>query len=229
MRVLLVDDEPSIISAVGRSLRMSGCEVHTAMDGVSALAAAGTQSMDVIILDVALPDIDGLDVCRRIRGLGDQTPILMLTARDSVGDRVSGLDAGADDYLTKPFSTQELLARVRALVRRAGAGTLPRSIRVGDLYVDSAARVAMRADRVLPLTRTEFALLELFVRHVGEALPRKLIYQEVWGFDMRSTSNSLDVYIGYLRRKLEADGEPRILHTVRGVGFRLGGASFGDG
>ena len=175
--------------------------------------------MDAIVLDVAMPGVDGLEVCRRLRSAGDRTPVLMLTARDAVDDRVAGLDAGADDYLTKPFALRELKARLRALLRR----TDPRggTLRFGDLELDPGAREVRRGGRLIELSRTEFSLLELFVAHPRQVLTRSTIFERVWGYDFGATSNALGVYIGYLRRKTEADGEPRLLHTVRGVGYVL--------
>jgi two-component system, OmpR family, response regulator MprA len=222
MRALIIDDEPSILNVLGRSLRLEDWDVRTALDGFSGLTAIDRSTPDVIILDVTLPDIDGRDLCRSLRERGNQIPILMLTARGSINDRVSGLDAGADDYLTKPFSGAELLARIRALVRRSGDKPVARRLRFRDLVLECGPRTATLSGRSLQLTRTEFSLLELLLRHSGEAVPRRHIYQEVWGFDMTTSSNSLDVYIGYLRRKLESGGAPRMLHTVRGVGFMLG-------
>jgi len=220
MAVLVVDDEGAVRDALARALSGAGHEVELAADGAEALARlAGGPPVDAVVLDILMPGIDGLEVCRRLRAGGDRVPVLMLTARDAVGDRVAGLDAGADDYLVKPFALEELLARLRALLRRSGAedGVL----RVGDLSVDPGAHVAERADRRLQLTRTEFALLELFVRNPRQVLTRSLIYERVWGYDFGFGSNSLHVYIGYLRRKLEEGGEPRIIQTVRGVGYAL--------
>jgi two-component system, OmpR family, response regulator MprA len=177
----------------------------------------------VILLDVLMPELDGLETCRRLRDTGDRTPVLMLTARDGVGDRVAGLEAGADDYLVKPFAIEELLARVRALLRRSGWSGDDGVLRFADLSLDPAAHVARRGERVLELTRTEFLLLELFLRHPRQVLTRAQIFDAVWGYDFGPASNSLEVYVGYLRRKTEAEGEPRLLHTVRGVGYVLRG------
>jgi two-component system response regulator MprA len=219
-RILLVDDEPAVQASLERLLRQAGYQVETASDGRRALTAVGESAPDALVLDVVMPGLDGLEVTRRLRNMGDQTPVLLLTARDEVSDRVSGLDAGADDYLTKPFAVEELLARLRALLRRSGADETA-ELRVGDLVLDPVSHQASRGGRPLELTRTEFALLELFLAHPGRALTRTAIYQAVWGYDFGPASNSLDVYVGYLRRKTEAAGEPRVLHTLRGVGFVL--------
>ncbi len=193
-----------------------------AEDGRSALDTLLTHQPDAILLDVAMPGIDGLEVCRRLRAAGDRTPILMLTARHATADRVAGLDAGADDYLVKPFALEELLARLRALLRRASAVTDDdEALKVADLTLDPATRVVKRGDRLIELTRTEFNLLELLMRNAGQVLTRELIFDRVWGYDFGANSNSLEVYIGYLRRKTEAEGEPRLIHTVRGVGYVL--------
>lgn len=217
MKILLVEDEPAVQAAVARALRLEGDEV----DCAATLAAARTamdSDPDVVLLDRNLPDGDGLELCRALRGEGDRTPVLVLTARDQVADRVEGLDAGADDYLVKPFALDELLARVRALGRRTGATDI---LRFADIEVDARKRLATRGGRDLDLTKTEFALLELLLRTPGEVLDRSRIFTEVWGFDFGPTSNSLNVYIGYLRRKLEAAGEPRVVQTVAGVGYVL--------
>jgi two-component system, OmpR family, response regulator MprA len=218
--VLVVDDEPSVRQSLSRALRLEGYDVVTADDGVAALAAVEQRHPDVVVLDVGLPVMDGLTACRRLRERGDRTPVLMLTARDAVEDRVDGLDAGADDYLVKPFALRELTARLRALVRRAapaGADLL----RYADLSMDPAAHRAYRGTRELGLTRTEYVLLELFLRNAEQVLPREVILDRVWGFDFEPTSNSLEVFVGYLRRKLETVGEPRLVQTVRGVGYVL--------
>lgn len=221
-RVLVVDDEPAVRRSVERSLRYEGYEVLGAGDGASALRVLRDERPDLVVLDVTLPGFDGLAVCRRIRSAGDRTAVLMLTARDTVADRVAGLDAGADDYLVKPFALEEMLARVRALLRRASpAAENLRPLSVLGVRLDPAARTASRDGRELVLTRTESVLLELLLRHAGQVLSRGRLYEEVWGVDLHTSSNSLDVYIGYLRRKLEAGGEPRLVHTVRGVGFVL--------
>ena len=217
-RVLVAEDDRAVREAVERALRFEGYDVTTVRDGSEALHTLLNESPDVIVLDVMMPHIDGLDVARRVRARGDSTPILMLTARHEVGDRVAGLDAGADDYLVKPFALEELLARLRALLRRSTA-TVGDVLRVGDLELDPAARTVRRGDRRIDLTKTEFDLLELLVEHAGVVLSRDQIYEHVWGYDFATSSNSLDVYVGYLRRKTEAEGESRIIHTVRGVGY----------
>ncbi|MHB8376745.1 MAG: response regulator transcription factor [Dehalococcoidia bacterium] len=218
MRVLVVDDDSGIRESLGRALAREGYDVEVAADGDEALASVAGHSPDAIVLDVAMPNLDGLSVCRTLRAEGNRAPILMLTARHSLGDRVAGLDAGADDYVVKPFALEELLARLRALLRRAAPsdGDL---LRLGDLEVDPRARVAARAGHTIDLTRTEYELLELFVRNAGHVLTREVIFDRVWGYDFGNTSNSLDVYIGYLRRKTEVDGLPRLIHTLRGVGY----------
>jgi len=196
--------------------------VRTADDGRAALDDLLTTPADAILLDVTMPGVDGLEVCRRLRAAGDQTPILMLTARHATADRVAGLDAGADDYLVKPFALEELLARIRALLRRVGpeAGS-DEILRVADLSLQPSTRIVRRGERTMELTRTEFSLLELLLRNAGQVLTREVIFDRVWGYDFGANSNSLEVYIGYLRRKTEADGEPRLIHTVRGVGYVL--------
>ena len=216
----MVDDEPSVRDALDRALRMDGYRVQLAADGRQALEVLADTPPDAIVLDVLMPDPDGLEVCRRLRAAGDRTPVLMLTARDAVPDRVRGLDAGADDYLVKPFALEELGARLRALLRRSGGPPTER-LRHAGLTLDPAAHTVMRDQRPIELTRTEFLLLELFLRHPRQVLTRAQIFEHVWGYDFGPSSNSLDVYVGYLRRKLEADGEPRLLHTVRGVGYVL--------
>ena len=216
----MADDEPAVREALERALRLEGYRVALAADGREALAACAGTPPDAVVLDVLMPFMDGLEVCRRLRAGGDRTPILMLTARDGVRDRVSGLDAGADDYLVKPFALEELLARVRALLRRAGGGR-PETLRFGDLSLDLGAYEVRRGERQIELTRTEFLLLELLMRHPRQVLTRELIFEHVWGYDFGPASNSLEVYVGYLRRKTEAGGEPRLIHTVRGVGYVL--------
>jgi len=219
-RVVVVDDDEALRNAVRRALRLEGYEVELAGDGAQALADLSGLRADLVVLDVLMPGLDGITVCRRLREGGDRTPILMLTARDAVSDRVVGLDAGADDYLTKPFALEELLARVRALLRRSYPDH-DGSLRVDDLELNPRTRQVTRGGRAVQLTRTEFALLELLMRNAGTVLTRDTIRERVWGFDDSDGSNTLDVYVGYLRRKTEAGGEARMLHTVRGVGFVL--------
>ncbi|MFB7115224.1 response regulator transcription factor [Streptomyces sp. NPDC056190] len=231
-RILIVDDEPAVREALQRSLAFEGYETEVAVDGADALGKAASYQPDLVVLDIQMPRMDGLTAARRIRGAGDTTPILMLTARDTVGDRVTGLDAGADDYLVKPFELDELFARIRALLRRstyaavAGAAQEDEALTFGDLRMDLATREVTRGGRQVELTRTEFTLLEMFMAHPRQVLTREQILKAVWGFDFEPSSNSLDVYVMYLRRKTEADGEPRLVHTVRGVGYvlRQGGA-----
>jgi two-component system response regulator MprA len=219
MRVLVVDDEPSVRTALDRALRLEGYDVSLAEDGADALRQLATAAPDAVVLDVLMPEVDGLEVCRRLRAAEDHTPVLLLTARDAVTDRVAGLDAGADDYLVKPFALEELFARLRALLRRTpGAGS---TLRFEDLTMDTGTREVHRGDRRIELTRTEFLLLELFLRNPRQVLTRSLIFDRVWGYDFGPASNSLEVYVGYLRRKLEEGGEPRLIHTVRGVGYAL--------
>ncbi len=220
-RILVVDDEPAVQQALSRALRLERYEVATAVDGREALDMLGLVPYDAVILDVSMPLLDGMEVCRRLRDHGDHTPVLMLTARDDIDDRVAGLDAGADDYLVKPFALRELMARVRALLRRTGEDEPDGIIAFEDLRMDSLAHEAWRGDRKLELTRTEFLLLDLFLRHPRQVLTRSQIFEHVWGYDFGSSSNSLGVYMGYLRRKTEAGGESRLLHTVRGVGYVL--------
>ena len=220
MRILVVDDEPAVRDAVDRALRLEGYETELAADGSQALDALAVSAPDALVLDVLMPRIDGLEVCRRLRAAGDRTPVLVLTARDAVPDRVRGLDAGADDYLVKPFALEELLARLRALLRRT-APPQGELLRFADVELEPAAHAARRGRRTVELTRTEFLLLELFLRHPRQVLTRSQIFERVWGYDFGPASNSLEVYVGYLRRKLEADGEPRLVQTVRGVGYVL--------
>ena len=218
MRILVVDDEPAVRDAVDRALRLEGYQIETARDGREALDALADRPPDAVVLDVLMPEVDGLDVCRRLRAAGDRTPVLMLTARDAVADRVKGLDAGADDYLVKPFALEELRARLRALLRRSGGADQDAPLRFADIVLDPAGHTVRRADRQIALTRTEFLLLELFMRHPRQVLTRTVVFERVWGYDFGPASNSLEVYVGYLRRKL---GEPRLIHTVRGVGYVL--------
>ncbi|MFD3698451.1 response regulator transcription factor [Streptomyces sp. NPDC058646] len=227
-RVLVVDDEPAVREALRRSLAFEGYAVQTAVDGLDALDKAASYTPGLIVLDIQMPRMDGLTAARRLRAAGSVTPILMLTARDTVGDRVTGLDAGADDYLVKPFELDELFARVRALLRRSsyaspqtGADAPEDVLSFGDLRMDLATREVSRAGRAVELTRTEFTLLEMFLAHPRQVLTREQILKTVWGFDFEPSSNSLDVYVMYLRRKTEAGGEPRLVHTVRGVGYVL--------
>jgi two-component system response regulator MprA len=220
VRILVVDDDLAVCRSIDRALRLDGYEVITVPSGTQALEAVASDSPDALVLDLQLPDLDGLAVCRRIRSDGNDTPILMLTARHGIDDRVQGLDAGADDYLVKPFALEELLARLRALLRRRfeGEGGV---LRFGELTLDLASREAHHGDRAFVLTRIEFDLLELFLRHPRQVLTREVLLNKVWGFDFDSGTNSLAVYVGYLRRKTEAGGEPRCIHTVRGVGYVL--------
>jgi two-component system response regulator MprA len=223
VRVLVVDDEPAVRESIGRSLRFEGYQVELAADGHTALDAVLTRRPDVVVLDVMMPGLDGLETCRRLRITGDRVPVLMLTARRNVGDRVAGLDAGADDYLVKPFALEELLARVRALLRRVDpVDPVDRDpLTFADLQLDPANRAVTRNGRMVDLTRTEFELLAVLLRSATRVVTRSVLFTEVWGYDFGTRSNSLDVYIGYLRRKLEAEGEPRLVHTVRGVGYVL--------
>jgi two-component system response regulator MprA len=220
MRILVVDDEPAVRTSLARALRLDGHDVDLAPDGRAALDALAGRAPDAVVLDVLMPELDGLEVCRRLRAAGDRTPVLMLTARDRVADRVDGLDAGADDYLVKPFALEELRARLRALLRRNGVEP-GAALRFADLALDATAHEVRRGAREIALTRTEFLLLELLLRHPRQVLTRGAIFEHVWGYDFGPTSNSLEVYVGYLRRKTEADGEPRLIHTVRGVGYVL--------
>jgi len=220
VRILVVDDDPAVSGSLDRALRLEGYEVDTASDGTEALRSLAVASPDAVVLDLQLPDVDGLEVCRRLRAVGDDTPVLMLTARDAVNDRVAGLDAGADDYLVKPFALAELLARLRALLRRRAEND-GEVLQCGDLTLDVSTREGHRGERSFSLTRIEFDLLELFLRHPRQVLSRDLILDRVWGYDFDTGTNSLAVYIGYIRRKTEENGEPRMLHTVRGVGYVL--------
>jgi two-component system response regulator MprA len=221
--VLVVDDEPDVRRSLARALTLEGYRVDVASDGREALMKLAGAQPNAIVLDVLMPHVDGLAVCRRLRQAGDRTPILLLTARDAVSDRVEGLDAGADDYVPKPFALEELLARLRALLRRS-TFTSPaeeRILRYADLELNLDTVDVRRGDREIELTRTELLLLELFLRNPRQVLTRSLIFERVWGYDFGPTSNSLDVYIGYLRRKTEAAGEPRLIQTVRGLGYAL--------
>ncbi|HET6708119.1 response regulator transcription factor [Amycolatopsis sp.] len=224
MLIVIADDEDAVCDSLSRTLRFEGYAVEIAKDGQAALDVIRDREPDGVILDVTMPVLDGLETCRRLRAAGNLVPVLLLTARGDVTARVAGLDAGADDYLAKPFSLQELLARVRALLRRARYEAVPESpadLRFADLALNPATREVLRAGRPVRLTRTEFAILELFLRHPRQVLTRSVLFEHVWGFDFGSSSNSLDVYLGYLRKKLEAGGGGRLLHTVRGVGYVL--------
>jgi two-component system response regulator MprA len=217
VRILVVDDEPAVLDAVQRALQFEGYEVRLASEGRQALERVEAEPVDAVVLDLLMPVVDGLEFCRRLRARGDTTPILMLTARRDVADRVAGLDAGADDYLPKPFALQELLARLRALLRRTT--TDREMLQFADLTVDVDAHEVRRGGRIVQLTQTEFRLVELLVRHPRRVLTRDTLMERVWGYDFPTTSNALDVYVGYIRRKLEAEGEPRLVHTVRGLGY----------
>ncbi len=225
MRILVVDDDRAVRDSLRRSLAFNGYQVELATDGQQALdAIAGGDRPDALVLDVMMPRLDGLEVCRRLRSAGDDLPVLVLTAREAVSDRVAGLDAGADDYLAKPFALEELLARLRALLRRTSPEDRdenPAPLTFADLSLDPVTREVRRGDRPITLTRTEFALLELLIANPRRVLTRSRILEEVWGYDFPTTGNALEVYIGYLRRKTEAEGEPRLIHTVRGVGYVL--------
>ena len=233
-RILVVDDEPSVREAIGRALRCEGYEVETAGDGLAALRRVDEEPPDLVLLDVVLPGLDGLAVVRRVRASGRALPIMMVTGRDSVGDRIVGLDNGADDYPTKPYACEELLARVRALLRRGRAAvplgeppihtpppTPDARLAFDDMTLDTLTRQVTRSGRRLDLTKTEFALLKLFLSRPRQVLSRAAILRDIWGFDFEPSSNTLDVYVMYLRRKTEAAGEPRVVHTVRGVGYVL--------
>jgi two-component system response regulator MprA len=220
VRILVVDDEPALRSSLERALGLDRHDVELAGDGVAALDRLALAPVDAVVLDVSMPGLDGLEVCRRLRAAGDRTPVLMLTARDAVDDRVDGLDAGADDYLVKPFALRELQARLRALLRRTEEPGGPVLV-FADLVLDPGAHEARRGGRPIELSRTEFALLQLFLEHPRQVLTRTQLFERVWGYDFGATSNALGVYIGYLRRKTEAAGEPRLLHTVRGIGYVL--------
>jgi two-component system response regulator MprA len=221
LEILVVDDDPALRTALDRALKLEGYRVSFAHDGRQALQMLTGGSQDAVILDLGLPLMDGVEVCRRVRERGDRTPVLMLTARDAVTDRVEGLDAGADDYLVKPFALDELLARLRALLRRTVAAPSEGVLKFTDVILDLPTMEVRRGQRELQLTRTEFRLLELFMRNPRVVLTRSRIFEEVWGYDFGASSNALEVYVSYLRRKLEADGEARLIHTVRGVGYTL--------
>ena len=222
-QILVVDDEAAVRESLRRALALEGYEVELAADGAEALYRLDTGAVhpDAIVLDVLMPNVDGLETARRLRGAGNRTPILMLTARDEVEARVAGLDAGADDYVVKPFALAELLARLRALLRRTTNGAAGEMLRFADLELDPSTREVRRNGESIELTRTEFSLLELFMLNPRQVLTRSLIFERVWGYDFGLSSNSLDVYIGYLRRKTEAGGKPRLIQTVRGVGYAL--------
>jgi two-component system response regulator MprA len=220
MKILVVDDERAVRDSLKRALELEGYDVGLAADGGEALEKVESEPPDAVILDVLMPGTDGLEVSRTLRRSGNSVPVLMLTARTEVGDRVAGLDAGADDYLTKPFALEELLARLRALLRRTADGS-GEALRFADLELDPRTREVRRGGEPIELTRTEFSLLELFMLNPRQVLTRSVIFERVWGYDFGYGSNSLDVYIGYLRRKTEAGGKPRLIHTVRGVGYAL--------
>jgi two-component system response regulator MprA len=222
-RVLVVDDDKAVRESLRRSLEFNGYDVVMAADGAEALAGIASAAPDIVVMDVMMPRLDGIEATKALRKAGNDLPILVLTARDAVGDRVDGLDAGADDYLTKPFALQELLARLRALLRRAVPvdGAADEVLTFSDLTMNTASREVTRGSRSIELTRTEFALLEMFLRRPRRVLERSFILEEVWGYDFPTTANSLEVYVGYLRRKTEAEDEPRLIHTVRGVGYVL--------
>jgi len=223
VKILVVDDERAVRESLRRALELEGYEIELAADGLEALhrlETDGEAQPDAVILDVLMPAVDGLEVCRRLRRSGNRVPVLMLTARDEVENRVAGLDAGADDYVTKPFALEELVARVRALLRRTSVGE-DELLRFADLELDPGTREVHRGGDLIELTRTEFALLELFMTNPRQVLTRSIIFERVWGYDFGFASTSLDVYIGYLRRKTEAGGKPRLIQTVRGVGYAL--------
>ena len=221
--MLVVDDDRAVRDSLRRSLEFNGYDVVLAADGAEGLVAVGAQHPDVVVIDVMMPRLDGIETTRALRAAGNDVPILVLTARDAVGDRVEGLDAGADDYLTKPFALEELLARLRALLRRVvpDADGESEVLSFADLSMDVASRDVSRGGRAIELTRTEFTLLEMFLRRPRRVLDRSFILEEVWGYDFPTSANSLEVYVGYLRRKTEAEGEPRLIQTVRGVGYVL--------
>ena len=220
-QILVVEDEARIASLISRNLRLEGYQVEVAPDGETALEKALSNPPDLVLLDVMLPDIDGLEVCRQLRMAGCDEPVLMLTAKDAIPDRVAGLDAGADDYLVKPFAFDELLARVRALLRRAAPPEAEAPLEFSDLVLDPTTRQAQRGEREIELTAKEYDVLELFLRHPRQVLTRDIIYDRIWGYDFGGESNIIEVYVRYLRAKLEAEGEPRLIHTLRGVGYVL--------
>ena len=220
-RILVVEDEARIASLISRGLRLEGYQVDVAPNGETALDKAFSEPPDLVILDVMLPDLDGLEVCRQLRAAGAEAPVLMLTAKDAIPDRVAGLDAGADDYLVKPFAFDELLARIRALFRRTAPPETNTPLRFADLELNPATRRARRGERDIELTAKEYDVLDLFMRHPNQVLTRDIIYDRIWGYDFGGESNIIEVYIRYLRAKLEAANEPRLIHTVRGVGYAL--------
>jgi two-component system response regulator MprA len=221
VKILVVDDEPAVRESLRRALQLEGYDVELAGNGREGLDRLARDGIDALLLDVSMPALDGLETCRRLRAGGNALPVLMLTARDEVADRVAGLDAGADDYVVKPFALEELLARLRALLRRAAPADEHDVLRFADLELDPATREVRRGGDAIELTRTEFSLLELFLRNPRQVLTRSVIFERVWGYDFGFGSNSLDVYIGYLRRKTEAGGKPRLIQTIRGVGYAL--------
>ena len=221
MKILVVDDDPAVRESLRRALQLEGYDVELAGDGEEALDRVAADGIDALLLDVSMPRLDGLEACRRLRSAGNALPVLMLTARDEIEDRVAGLDAGADDYVVKPFALEELLARLRALLRRVTPQDESEVLRFADLELDPATREVRRAGDPIDLTRTEFSLLELFLLNPRQVLTRSVIFERVWGYDFGFGSNSLDVYIGYLRRKTEAGGGPRLIQTIRGVGYAL--------
>jgi two-component system, OmpR family, response regulator MprA len=221
MRVLVVDDDRALRDALRRALTLGGYDVVAAEGGREGLERVRSSRPDVVVLDLLMPDVDGIEVCHRRRADGDRTPILMLTARDAVDDRIAGLDAGADDYLVKPFDVEELKARVRALIRRSSPELTGDGLRFGELELDSERHAARHREELVELTRTEYQLLELLMLNPKRVLPHSLIYERVWGYDFGPSSNALRVYIGYLRRKLAEIGAPDVIHTIRGVGYSL--------
>jgi DNA-binding response OmpR family regulator len=220
-RILIVEDEAKIASFISRGLRLEGYQVDVAPNGETALDKVFSNPPDLIVLDVMLPDIDGLEVCRQLRMAGGDEPVLMLTAKDAIPDRVAGLDAGADDYLVKPFAFDELVARIRALLRRTAQSDANAPLQFADLELDPTTRQARRGERVIELTAKEYEVLELFMRHPRQVLTRDVMYDRIWGYDFGGESNIIDVYVRYLRAKLETQGEPRLIHTLRGVGYVL--------